>query len=94
MNNGDMHNPNMEIAKTAPDALKLLWNKEFFLQNKTFKDIENELTKTGYNFSKYNLSMALKSAKFLTRYGQKGSYYYRQKYPFIEEEKQKLEKIK
>ena len=77
----------MEIAKTVPGALKLLWSKGFFLERRTFKEIEEALTKLGYNPTKYNLGMALGSVKFLTKSGPKGRYSYRQKHPFIEEKK-------
>jgi repressor of nif and glnA expression len=73
----------MKIAKTAPDALKILWKEKVFLKPKDVNTIESELEKRGYNFTDKNLMMALKSAKFLTRKGQAGSYSYVQKYPFI-----------
>jgi hypothetical protein len=73
----------MKIAKTAPDALKILWKDKVFLKPKDVNTIEAELEKRGYNFTDKNLMMALKSAKFLTRKGQVGSYSYVQKYPFI-----------
>ena len=76
----------MKIAKTAPEALKLLWKEKVLLKAKDFKAIEGELEKRGYNFADKNLMMALKSAKFLTRKGQAGNYSYVQKHPYIEEE--------
>lgn len=85
MSNGGTNRYSMETTKTAPGALRILWSEGFFLNNKTSKNIEDKLAKWGYNFSKYTLGMALKSAKFLTRYGQKGKYSYRQKYPFVDE---------
>ena len=77
----------MKIAKSAPDALKILWREKVLLKPKDFKAIETELEKRGYNFTDKNLMMALKSAKFLTRKGQAGNYSYVQKHPFIEDDK-------
>lgn len=75
----------MKIAKTAPEALKLLWEEKILLKPKTYKLIDEELERRGYNFQEKNLMMALKSAKFLTRKGSKGQYQYVQKHPYIEE---------
>lgn len=76
----------MKIAKTAPDALKILWKEKVFLKPKDVNIIEAELEKRGYNFTDKNLMMALRAAKFLTRKGQPGSYSYVQKYPFVVED--------
>ncbi|MBU0478268.1 hypothetical protein KKC91_06845 [bacterium] len=76
----------MKIAKTAPGALKTLWKEKIFLKPKNFNDVKAELEKRGYNFTDYNLGMALKNAKFLTKKGKKGNYTYVQKHPYIEEE--------
>ncbi len=76
----------MDIARTAPDALKLLWKDGQFLGPKDVKTIEAELSKRGYNFGSKNLMMALKDSKFLTRKGPKGGYQYVQKHPFVEED--------
>jgi len=76
---------NVSIAKTAPDALVLLWRDKIFFKQKELKSIEAELEKRGYNFADKNLMMALKGAKFLTRKGKKGNYAYVQKHPYIEE---------
>ena len=76
----------MRIARTAPDALSILWRDKVFLKAKDVKLIEAELEKRGYNFTDKNLMMALKGAKFLTRKGKKGSYTYVQKHPYIEED--------
>jgi hypothetical protein len=75
----------MKIAQTAPDALKILWREQVFFKYKKLNDIKATLEKRGYNFTDYNLSMALKNAKFLTRKGARGDYTYIQKHPFIEE---------
>jgi len=77
----------MEIATTAPDALKILWKKNFFLKPKNPSEIEKELQKEGYNFEKHNFFMALRNAKFLTRKGSKGNFSYIQKHPFLEVKK-------
>ena len=75
----------MDIARTAPDSLRLLWKEKSFLKPLELREIEAELEKRGYNFSDKNLMMALKGAKFLTRKGAKGHYRYVQKHPYVEE---------
>ena len=35
----------MKIAKTAPDALKILWENKFFIKEKSQKEIEGEMHK-------------------------------------------------
>ncbi len=82
----------MKIAKTAPDALKILWSKKTFLKPKDVATIVSELEKLGYNFTDKNLMMALKSSPFLTRKGKVGSYSYVQKYPFSGDEKDEKSK--
>ncbi len=85
----------MKIAKTAPAALKILWSEKVFLKQKNFADVKKALEKCGYNFTDYNLGMALGNAKFLTRKGNKGNFIYVQKHPYVEEikhEKQKRNK--
>lgn len=76
----------MKVARTAPDALKILWKEKVFLKPKNVSTIETELEKRGYNFTDKNLMMALKAVKFLTRRGKPGSYSYVQRYPFVAEE--------
>lgn len=76
----------MKTAKTAPDALKILWREKVFLKPKDVGGIKRELEKRGYNFTDKNLMMALKGAMFLTRRGKKGGYVYVQKHPYISED--------
>lgn len=76
----------MKIAKTAPDALKILWKERVFLKPKDVNGINGELEKRGYNFTDKNLMMALRGAMFLTRRGKKGGYVYVQKHPYILED--------
>ncbi len=77
----------MEIAKTASDALKILWKTGFFLEPKTLSEIKKKLHKNGYNFLLDLLNKALNNANFLTKNGKRGSYTYTQKYPYLEEKK-------
>lgn len=74
------------IAKTATEALKLLWEDGFFRSWKKKAAIEERLGKRGNTFSDAELGMALKRARHLTRGGKRGSYEYIQKYPFVAEE--------
>ena len=77
----------MKIAKTAPEALRILWSGKIFLQKKSFNEVKKELEKRGYNFTDHNLGMALKNAKFLTKKGKRGEFTYIQKHPYVEETK-------
>jgi len=67
-------------VKTAPEALKFLWRKKFFKEERSFWEIKKEVGKLECNPSDPNLHMALKYAKYLTRRGSKGTYSYIQKY--------------
>lgn len=73
------------IAKTATEALKILWEEGFFQNRRKSGVIEQHLAKRGNNFSGPELGMALKRTKHLTRKGKQGSYEYIQKYPFVAE---------
>lgn len=74
-----------KVAKSAPDALVLLWQEGFFDSWRSKGEIEDHLGKKGYHFSDA-LKMALTRVKHLTRKGKHGSYEYIQKYPFTQEE--------
>ena len=74
-----------KIAKTAPDALKILWQEAYFRTWRNQAAIVSKLAKRGNNFSAPELGMALKRAKHLTRKGKRGSYEYIQKYPLVAE---------
>jgi len=82
----------MEITRTAPGALKILWKGKFFLKGKRVAEVRDTLEKKGYNFTDHNLMMALKNAKFLTRKGSKGNFKYVQKHPYIEEKNNEAKK--
>jgi hypothetical protein len=74
---------NTKIAKTATEALKILWEAAFFRAWKKKAEIEDALAKRGNHFSSAELGMALMRASHLTRRGKRGSYEYIQKYPCI-----------
>jgi hypothetical protein len=76
-----MANNTSRAAKTATEALVILWEDGFFLGRKKLGAIEQALEKRGNHFSHAELGMALKRAKHLTRNGKRGSYEYVQKYP-------------
>lgn len=80
-----MANRKTKIAKTATEALAILWEEGFLRTWKKKGVIEAHLGKRGNNFSGPELGMALKRAKHLTRRGKHGSYEYIQKHPFIAE---------
>ena len=78
----------MRIAKTATEALLILWEDGFFKAKQNIASIVEALSKKGNNFSGPELGMALNRAKHLTRSGSRGSYGYIQKYPFVLETKE------
>ena len=77
----------IEVTKTAPESLKMLWKDKVFIKARDYQSIEQALEKRGYNFTDKNLMMALGSSRFLTRRGNRRNYKYTQKYPFVEESK-------
>jgi hypothetical protein len=77
-----MANSKLRAAKTATEALVILWEDDFFLGWKKVGPIEQALEKRGNHFSDAELGMALKRAKHLTRRGKRRNYEYIQKYPF------------
>ncbi|MGB2642199.1 MAG: hypothetical protein WBG02_04295 [Candidatus Acidiferrum sp.] len=83
-----------QIAKTAPEALKILWQEAFFRTWRNQAAIVGHLAKRGNHFSGPELGMALKRAKHLTRNGNRGSYEYIQKYPFATDDKSPTSKNK
>src|SRR2546428_484537 len=85
MESGSMGNKLTRVAKSATDALKHLWEEGFFRVARKGAAIDGHLAKRGNNFSAPELGMALKRARHLTRRGNRGSYEYIQKYPFISE---------
>jgi hypothetical protein len=70
------------VARTATEALKILWEAGFFRSWRGTPPIVETLVKRGNNFSAPELGMALMRAKHLTRRGKRGAYEYIQKYPF------------
>ena len=74
----------MKVAKKAPDAIKILWGKKFFVKGKSQKEVEDELHKAGYNFGDATRK-ALVSADFLLLQGTRGNRKFIQKYPFVED---------
>ena len=81
-----MANKKSKIAKTATQALAILWEEGFFRAWKKMGGIEEHLAKRGNNFSAPELGMALRRAKHLTRRGKHGGYEYIQKHPFDAED--------
>jgi hypothetical protein len=74
------------IAKTATEALRVLWEEKFFASWKHKGQVVEALAKEGNHFSDAELGMALMRANHLTRRGKRGHYEYIQKYPFVGEE--------
>lgn len=80
------------IAQTATEALKLLWERDFFVSWRKWQSIVEGLAKLGNHFSDPELGMALKRARHLTRRGSKGSYEYIQKFQYDPDEPSALAK--
>jgi len=68
-------------ATSATEALKILWEENFFVGWKKVAPIEGTLAERGNHFTDAELGMALKRAKHLTRKGKRRNYEYIQKYP-------------
>jgi hypothetical protein len=68
-------------ATSATEALKILWEENFFVGWKKVAPIEETLAERGNHFTDAELGMALKRAKHLTRKGKRRNYEYIQKYP-------------
>ena len=78
------------IARTATNALSILWEEGYFQDWRKRSDIENKIAKRGNNFSGPELGMALKGSWKLTRRGKRGAYEYIQKYPFAAEDEARI----
>lgn len=89
-----MENKTGRVARTATEALKILWEVGFFKGWKKKAPIVETLAKRGNNFSDPELGMALKRARHLTRRGKRGNYEYIQKYPFMVSDESVKEKTK
>ena len=81
-----MANKKTRVARTATEALKVLWQEGHFRDCKKKAAIEQSLAKRGNHFSDAELGMALKRAQYLTRRGKRGTYEYIQKHPFVTDE--------
>ena len=73
---------NNRAATSATEALKILWEENFFHVWKKVGPIEDVLAKRGNHFTDAELGMALNRAKHLTRRGKRRHYEYIQKYPY------------
>ena len=69
------------VAKTCPEALKLLWEEGVFKTPQPLAVVIKELSTRRYNFTKQAVSMALPSIDFLTKQGNPGNYTFVEKYP-------------
>ena len=67
----------------CPDIIALLWKKGIFKRALPFADVKKALDATEYSFTNENILMTLSRLKFLTRHGSRGSFTWKQKYPFI-----------
>jgi hypothetical protein len=76
----------MTIAKTATEALKILWSEDFFQNWKKYAIIVAALAKKRNHFSDAELGMALKRAKYLTRRGKRGNFEYIEKHVYVKGE--------
>jgi hypothetical protein len=81
-----------KVAKSATEALRILWEDEFFVTWKQKAPVVEALAKMGNHFSDAELGMALMRASYLTRRGKRGQYAYIQKFPFTSEERVQIRK--
>ena len=70
------------IGHKCPDVIALLWQKGHFKQALSLSEIKKALDASGYSFTGENILMVLSRVKFLTRHGQRGSFTWKQKYPY------------
>ncbi len=81
-----------QTANSASEALEILWQEGIFKSWQKFNQTAQILGNRGNNFSKPELGLALRRAKFLTRRGKRGQFEYIQRTPHINYKK--VEKIK
>jgi len=74
---------NIPVAKTATEALRVLWAEAFFRAWRKKAGIDEKLAQRGNHFSDAELGMALRRATYLTRRGNPGTFEYIQKHPFV-----------
>lgn len=79
----------IQIAKSATEALKILWKEGIFRNWVRIANVAEELSTKGYHFPIADVGKALQRAKYLTRRGKRGNYEYIQKHPFIDYESKK-----
>lgn len=79
----------IQIAKSATEALKILWKEGTFRNWVRIANVVEELSTKEYHFPIADVGKALQRAKYLTRRGKRGNYEYIQKYPFIDYESKK-----
>lgn len=82
---------NKRTANSAPKALEMLWQEGIFKSWHKLNQISQILGERGNNFSKPELSLALRRANFLTRRGLRGSFEYIQRLPAVNKEIDKIE---
>jgi hypothetical protein len=75
-----------KIARTATEALVMLWKDGFFRNWQSGPKIVKYLSEREHHFEGPELGMALKRARHLTRRGKRGNYEYIQKYPHVAED--------
>jgi len=73
------------VARTATEALMMLWQEGFFRTWQSLPKLVAHLAKRDHHFAGPELGMALSRGNHLTRRGRRGSYEYIQKHPFIAE---------
>jgi hypothetical protein len=87
-----MTNEFKKSAKNSGDALKILWEENFFRNWQSIDTISKELGNRGNNFSSTEICGALiRAKKFLTRRGKRGFFEYIQKINITNKEIEKIE---
>lgn len=78
-------NVDTNVARTATEALLMLWREGFFRKWQSTPNVVEHLAGREHHFEGPELGMALKRARYLSRRGKRGSYEYIQKYPYAGE---------
>jgi hypothetical protein len=81
-----MTNTTVKFARTATEALLMLWREGFLRTWQSQPKIVGHLAEIDHHFEGPELGMALRRARYLSRRGERGGYEYIQKYPHTEED--------
>ena len=67
--------------KTPSTEIKLLYQENYFSEERKLIDVTKKMKDKGYNFGRSSIYMALIGAEYLKQIGRKGKFRFIQKYP-------------